>query len=113
MKLKNILFSRRFCVASLFLICFLLLFFVFFFQKEKYQQQEKNNIVDIIDKFCNQHFGDNWGIDNIHHYNEKIIFVVVQSKDVVVDLSIQPDIKTIIVEQIKGKTSLKKRVYRY
>jgi len=111
MKLKNIFFSRWFCLVVL-MVCFGFLVFVCFFQKEKYQQQKKN-IVDVIDDFCNQHFGEEWGIDNIQHYNEKIVFVVVQSKGVIVDLSIQPEIKTIIVEKTKGKTNLKKRVYRY
>jgi len=113
MKLKKS-FPPRWVYVAVFVICFSFLFFVCFFKKEKYQQQQKKkNIVDVIDDFCNEHFEEDWGVDNIQHYNEKIVFVVVQYKGAIIDLSIQPEIKTIIIEQIKGKTNLKKRVYRY
>lgn len=83
------------------------------FQKETFQPPP-NDIVHVLDKFCNKHYGDDWGIDNIYSYNDKIMFAVIHAKGSIIDLSIQPENRSIIIENVNGKTlSLKRRVFRY
>jgi len=109
---------KKFVVSSVWLflvfLLFLLLIVFYYFRKEPFQ--DKNNkfdLMDIIEKFCNGQFGDEWGIDHVFHYNDKIMFVVIHAKGAVVDVSVQPENRAIIVENIKGTLLLKKRVYRF
>lgn len=120
MKFKNLFADRSFLwVVCLLLIASFLLFLVLFFQKEKYQQKktkkaDDHDWMDILEKFCNNNFGEEWGVDHIFRYNDNIMFAVIQVQGAVVDLSIQPENRAIIIENIKGKTSrLIKRVHRF
>jgi len=120
MKFKNLFANRSFLwFVCFFLIVSFFLFLVLFLQKEKYQQKKANKVndedlMDILEKFCNSHFDEDWGVDHVYRYNDKIMFAVIQVQDAVVDLSIQPESRAIIIENIKGKTNrLTKRVYRF
>lgn len=118
MKFKNLFTNKFFLWFICFLvIVFLLLFMVLFFQQEKYEQKKANNADDImviLDKFCNQYFGEEWGVDHVYRYNDKIMFAVIQVQGAVINLSVQPESRAIIIENIKGKTSrLTKHVYRF
>lgn len=108
MKLKKVLALTGFLTIVLFFTIY------YFFHKEQFQlTKNKEDPMYIIDKFCNKQFGDDWGVDSVYHYNDKIIFVVVHTKNVVIDLSIQPENRAIIIENIRGETILKKRVHRF
>lgn len=119
MKFKN-LFGNKF---FLWVVCFLLIVFFFlflfmYFQKEQYQQKKVNkaedDLMNILEKFCTEQFGEEWGVDHVYRYNDKIMFVVIQVQGAVIDLSVQPESRAIIIEDIKGKTNrLTKRVYRF
>lgn len=103
MKLKNILCV--FCFIGL-VACIVVLLCLS--RKEPFQPPH-DDIVHIIDKFCNKHYGDDWGIDNIYPYNDKIVFAVIQTKGSTIDLSIQPENRAIIIENINGKTPPQQR----
>lgn len=119
MKFKNLFANRSF----LWFVCFFLIvsFFLFLFmylQKEQYQQKKVNeaedDLMNILEKFCTEQFGEEWGVDHVYRYNDKIMFAAIQVQDAVVDLSVQPESRAIIIENIKGKTNrLTKRVYRF
>lgn len=98
----------------LLLFVFLLVFLCYYFQKENFQSYQGKDILIVIEKFCNQHFGDNWNIDSLVSYNEKITFVVIQTKNKKIDLSIQPDSRAIIIENIRGdQLKTNQRIFRY
>lgn len=119
MKFKNLFPTQGrsvFLFICFLMIVFLLFFILLFFQKEKYQQKNNNgdeDLMDVIEKFCKQHLGEEWGMDHVYRYNDKIMFATIQIQGAVIDLSVQPDSRAIIIENIKGKTSLTKRVYRF
>lgn len=119
MKFKNLFANKSFLwfVCFLLIVCFFLFLFMFF-QKEQYQQKNVNKMEDdlmnILEKFCSEKFGEEWGVDHVYRYNDKIMFATIQVQDAVIDLSVQPESRAIIIEDIKGKTShLTKRVYRF
>lgn len=105
MILKKKLFLFVLVVVGL-LTC---LFFSFY--RETFRPPKKDFFL-VLEEFCNKNCGEDWTIDNIHKFNAKIVFVVVQTRQGRLDLSVQPDIGAIIVEdtQIPG---WKKRVFRY
>ena len=119
MKFKNWFASQGCWFIALFLCLFVLFLFLFmFFQKEQYQQKKVNktedDLMDILEKFCTEQFGEEWGVDHVYRYNDKIMFATMQVQGAVIDLSVQPESRAIIIEDIKGKTShLTKRVYRF
>lgn len=98
-KLKKILFWI--CSAG-FMLC---VFLLFLFCKEPFQPTEEDDLIQVIDDFCSKYYGDDWNMDSIYSYNDKLVFIVIQTKDATIDLSIQPKSRVIIVEKIKGKVS--------
>ena len=120
MKFKNFFTNKSFLwILCFLLIVFFLFFLVLFFPKETYQQKKNKktgdeDFMDILEKFCNTNFGEEWGVDHVYRYNENIMFAAIQIDGAVVDLSVQPESRAIIIENIKGKTNrLTKRVYRF
>lgn len=103
---------KKICFIGFVVVVFSVLVFYCLFQKEPFQSPH-NDIVSILDNFCNHHYGYDWGIDNIYPYNEKIIFATIQARGSTIDLSIQPSNRAIIIENINGGAPLKRRVYRY
>lgn len=112
MKLKNM--SRGFilCVVCCFLMVLLCLYVFFFYQKPEAYQDGADGM-DILVKFCDHHFGEGWGVDHIFRYNDKLVFFDINTQGAVVSLSLQPEGRVIIIEKIKGRTSLTKRIYRF
>lgn len=91
-------------------------FLVSCFHKEPYQQKKKekdDHLMEILDKFANEHLGTDWEMDHVDRYNNKIIFVVIHTDNAIIDLSVQPENRAIIIENIKGKSPFQKRVYRF
>lgn len=112
MKIKKILF-----VILVVMVCCLTFYHVY---QEHFQHPIKNNspdVLKIIEKFCNKQYQDHWNIDSLFSYNENIVFVVIQTKEQKIDLSIQPDNRAIIIENIQGETENDKkdfqRVFRF
>lgn len=106
MKFKNILGG----VVILVVVC-CCLYLLFCFQKERFQNKKKNGYLYQVEKFCDEHFGEEWGIDDVFVFNDKLIFMVVQTNGTKVNLSVLPENRSIIVENITGNLTLKKRVY--
>lgn len=80
--------------------------------KESFKKDDE--ILDVLEKFCKQHCGSDWAIDNVEPYNDKLVFVVIQTKGATISLSIQPMSRAIIIENIKGKSPFgKRRVFRF
>lgn len=98
---------------KMFLLVFVVLvaYFCFSWCREAFRPPKKELFV-ALEEFCRRHCGDDWVIDSIHKYNPKIVFVVVQTREGRLDLSIQPDIGAIIVEDTKIP-HWKTRVFRY
>lgn len=104
---------KKFVVAGVFLFLIVVVSF-YYFCKESFQPSSSaKDILTILDSFCNQQYGEHWNIDSLVIYNEKLVFVVVQTKEHKIDLSIQPDIRTIIVEKMSPSSSNNKRIFRY
>jgi hypothetical protein len=104
---------KKFVVAGVFL--FLMVVVVFYYlYKEPFQPSSSStkDILTIIDSFCNKQYGEHWNIDSLVIFNEKLVFVVVQTKEHKIDLSIQPDIRTIIIEQMSSPPN-QTRIFRY
>lgn len=96
--------------------CFFLMVIVFFyyFDREPFQPSvSTKDILTILDSFCNKHYGEEqWNMDSLVVYNENLVFVVIQTKKNTIELSIQPDIRTIIIENSSyDKTNT--RIFRY
>jgi hypothetical protein len=114
MKLKNFVPSALGVLLFLVFLVFFLMIVFYCFRKETFQDKnDKIDFMDILEKFCNEQFGDEWGIDNVFHYNDRIMFIVIHTQGAIVDVSVQPENRAIIIENIKGKSSLKKRIYRF
>lgn len=87
--------------------------YVFFFPKEPFQEKPTGDAMEHVEKFCDQHFGKEWGVDHVFRYNDRILFVAVNTQGAVVDLSVHPENRIILIENIKGPVLLKKRIYRF
>lgn len=106
------IFKKKLLVFLLMILVVALLAYLFFsFCMEAFRPPKKDLFL-VLEDFCDKNCGDDWIIDSIQHYNPKIVFVIVQTRQGKLDLSVQPDIGAIIVEdtQIPG---WKKRVFRY
>lgn len=97
-------------VLSLAVLCVIV---YFLFQKEHFQEKTTGDGMDHVEKFCDQHFGKEWGVDHVFRYNDNILFVAVHTQGAVVDLSVYPENRVILVEKIRGPVLLKKRIYRF
>lgn len=114
MKLKNFVPDGASIILWIVLFFVFVLWFLFLcFRKEPFQKKDNVDFMTTIETFCSQHFGEDWGIDHVYRYNDKIMFVVVQTHHAVIDLSIQPENRAIIIENIKGVSPFKKRIYRF
>ena len=104
MKLKNV-------IVLLGVMCMMILFY-YWMTKETFKKDDV--VMDVLEKFCNDHCGSDWTMDNMEQYNDKLVFVVIQTKDATISLSIQPINRAIIIENIKGKSPFgTKRVFRF
>lgn len=110
MKFKNILGGLVIAVVAV-AVAVCCLYLLFCFQKERFQNKKKNGYLYQVEKFCDEHFGEDWGIDDVFVFNEKVIFITIQTNSAKINLSVLPDNRSIIVENITGDLTLKKRVY--
>jgi hypothetical protein len=69
--------------------------------------------MDVVNKFCDKHFGEEWSIDDVSRYNDKITFFVIHTQGSIIDMSVQPENRAIIIENIKGYSTIKNRIYRF
>lgn len=101
------------------LLCFslsvLCVVFYFLFQKESFQEKPTGYGMEQLGKFCDQHLGKDWGVDRIFGYNDKILFADVHTQGAVVSMSIHPENRVILIENIQGSAPvpLKKLIYRF
>lgn len=121
MKLKKIFVSSSCRVIKILLVLSVFLaliaLFLFYSFPEKYQDPEKERnkpvVMDIVVNFCDKNFGDEWVIDNAYVYNEKVAFFIVEACGSVIYISVQPENRAIIIEDIKGSLVMKKRIHRF
>lgn len=87
----------------------------FLFQKEPFQEKPTGDGMEQLEKFCDQYFGKEWGVDHVFRYNDKILFADVHTQSVVVSLSIHPENRAIVIENIQGSlpVPLKRLIYRF
>lgn len=91
-------------ISSILAIIILIWWFLFHKRVETYE----NAIMTMIDEFCNKQYGNDWTIDSIVRYNDKLYFAVVRIKeDVKISFSIQPIVNTIIIEDVHGNLDVK------
>jgi hypothetical protein len=81
--------------------------------KEPFQAKEEEDTIQSLNRFCNLHYGEDWGVDSIFPYNDKIVFVVVRTSDSTLHLSMHPQNRVVILEDVKGKPPSHPRIVRY
>lgn len=116
MKYKKFIMKNKKIFLLLFILLILFLFLTIYYKEHYSPSSHGKDVLKIIETFCNKHYGETWNMDSLVSYNEKIIFVTIQTKDQTIDFSIQPDSRAIIIENTRGshqKNTLQQRIFRY
>lgn len=90
------------------MLIIVLIWWLYYMERvESYEE----TVMKMVDEFCNNNYGEEWSLDSIFRYNDKISFAVVIVNGNKVSFSVQPTINTIIIENVKGNLDIKKRVH--